>query len=60
VVDALVTTRLVVETGPSDAIPKGDYETGLRALLRERKGPDAVERIFPPHTQSRVVGRCEP
>jgi hypothetical protein len=55
VVDTLADARLEVETGPSEEVRTGDYETALRALLRERD-PDAVERLFPPHTQSRVVG----
>ena len=59
VVDALVASRLVVEAGPSDELAKGDYETALRALLHERE-PGAVERVFPTHTQSRVVGRASP
>ena len=56
-VDALVETRLEIEVGPSEELPKGDYETALRAALRERAGEDAVADIFPPHEQSRVVGR---
>jgi len=56
-VDALVGRHLRVETGPSEAVAKGDYETALRALLRERAGREAVEAVFPEHTQSRVVGR---
>lgn len=60
VVDTLVESCLEIETGPSDELAKGDYETALRALLREREGPDAVGRLFPAHTQSRVVGRRVP
>jgi predicted subunit of tRNA(5-methylaminomethyl-2-thiouridylate) methyltransferase len=56
-IDSLVDGHLRVETGPSDGIEKGDYETALRALLRERAGPGAVAEVFPEHTQSRVVGR---
>jgi len=56
-VDALVDRHLRVETGPSEAIPTGDYETALRAMLHERAGPDAVAAVFPEHIQSRVVGR---
>lgn len=56
-VDSLVERHLRVETGPSDEIEKGDYETGLRTLLRERAGAGAIETVFPEHTQSRVVGR---
>lgn len=56
-VDRLVETRLAVESGPSEDLPKGDYETALRAALRERAGADAVDEVFPAHVQSRVVGR---
>ena len=56
-VDGLVEARLQVETGPSEELPKGDYETALRAALRERAGADAVREVFPAHVQSRVVGR---
>jgi predicted subunit of tRNA(5-methylaminomethyl-2-thiouridylate) methyltransferase len=56
-VDALVDRQLRVETGPSEEIAAGDYETALRALLRERVGDAAVGDVFPEHTQSRVVGR---
>jgi predicted subunit of tRNA(5-methylaminomethyl-2-thiouridylate) methyltransferase len=57
VVEALAERRLRVERGPSESVPKGDYETALRALLRDREGSEAVGRHFPAHTQSRVVGR---
>jgi len=56
-IDALVEERLSVETGPSEAIPKADYETELRALMAEEHGDEAVADVFPEHTQSRVVGR---
>ncbi|WP_254839988.1 DUF7411 family protein [Natronomonas marina] len=56
-VDRLVETHLRVESGPSEAVPKGDYETELRSLLRTRWGDDAVEEVFPDHEQTRVVGR---
>ena len=56
-VDALVDRQLRVEVGPSEEIATGDYETALRALLRDRAGDRAVEAVFPEHTQSRVVGR---
>jgi len=55
-IDALVADRLRVETGPSETIPKADYETELRALMRAEYGDDAVAAVFPEHTQSRVVG----
>ncbi|WP_018257125.1 alpha hydrolase [Halomicrobium katesii] len=56
-IDALVEQHLRVETGPSEAIPKADYETELRALMREEHGAETVADVFPEHTQSRVVGR---
>jgi hypothetical protein len=56
-VDALVDARLEVETGPSETLAKGDYETALRAALRGRAGDGAVVEVFPAHEQSRVVGR---
>lgn len=57
-VDRLVETHLRVESGPSEEIPKGDYETELRARIGSRWGDEAVEEIFPKHDQTRVVGRA--
>ena len=56
-VDALAAESLVVETGPSETVPKGDYETELRALIAAEHGSEVVAELFPDHTQSRVVGR---
>jgi predicted subunit of tRNA(5-methylaminomethyl-2-thiouridylate) methyltransferase len=56
-IDQLVAEHLVVETGPSEEIEKGDYESELRALIVEEYGESTVLEIFPEHTQSRVVGR---
>ncbi len=56
-IDALVEERLVVESGPSELIPKGDYETEIRALIAETHSPDLVEELFPKHTQSHVLSR---
>ncbi len=56
-IDELVAERLETETGPSAEIPKGDYETELRALITEEHGREMVEQCFPEHTQSRVTGR---
>lgn len=56
-VDTLAAESLVVETGPSETVPKGDYETELRALVAAEHGSDLVAELFPDHTQSRVVGR---
>jgi len=56
-IDTLATRELRVETGPSEHIPKADYEAELRALMRETHGEATVSDVFPDHTQSRVVGR---
>lgn len=56
-VDELVAANLEVESGPSEEIPKGDYETELRAVIAEEYSPETVIRIFPEHTQTRVRGR---
>ena len=56
-IDAMVDQALVVETGPSPEISKGDYETELRALIAAEYGRSTVESVFPAHTQSRVTGR---
>jgi len=58
-VDAMADARLTVETGPSERIQKGDYETELRALIAAEYGDDAVDDLFPEHVQSRVTGRRE-
>jgi predicted subunit of tRNA(5-methylaminomethyl-2-thiouridylate) methyltransferase len=57
-VDRLVDAHLVVESGPSEEVPKGDYETELRERIRQRWGPDIVRNVFPDHEQTRVVGRA--
>ena len=56
-IDALAADHLVVETGPSEGVSKGDYEAELRALISDEYGADRVEELFPEHTQSRVTGR---
>ena len=56
-VDRLVETHLEVRSGPSEEVPKGDYETELRTRLRQRWGAAAVTEVFPVHEQTRVVGR---
>jgi predicted subunit of tRNA(5-methylaminomethyl-2-thiouridylate) methyltransferase len=56
-IDDLAEAHLVVDTGPSEAIPKGDYETELRARIAAEYGQERVETLFPDHTQSRVTGR---
>lgn len=57
-VDRLVDAHLVVESGPSEEVPKGDYETELRERIRQRWGSDVVKNVFPDHEQTRVVGRA--
>lgn len=56
-VDDLVAATLAVETGPSEAVPKADYEGELRAILADRHGEDAVGEVFPDHKQTYVHGR---
>lgn len=53
-VDRLAAEHLEVTVGPSEEIPRADYEAELRALLGEREGEEAVERIFPDHDQTYV------
>ena len=55
-IDSLAAQHLVVETGPSEEIPKGDYEAELRAFIADEHGPERVAEMFPEHTQSRVTG----
>ena len=55
-IDELARELLVVETGPSEQIEKGDYEAELRVLLDDDHAV-AVSDIFPEHRQSRVTGR---
>jgi predicted subunit of tRNA(5-methylaminomethyl-2-thiouridylate) methyltransferase len=54
-VDDLAARELVVETGPSERLQTGDYETELRSLLAAEHDLAAVDEIFPEHVQSRVV-----
>jgi len=55
-VDRLADATLDVESGPSEEVPKADYEGELRALLREEAGDDAVAEVFPEHEQTYVRG----
>jgi hypothetical protein len=57
-VDRLVEAHLLVESGPSEEVPKGDYEAELRERIRQRWGADTVADVFPDHEQTRVVGRA--
>ena len=58
-IDDIAARELVVETGPSEEVPTGDYEAELRALIRDEHGESEVARIFPAHDQSRVIGLRE-
>lgn len=55
-VDRLVEATLAVESGPSEEVPKADYEGELRALLAEHP-EGAVADVFPDHEQTYVRGR---
>ncbi|WP_135853623.1 DUF7411 family protein [Halorussus salinus] len=54
-VDSLVEETLDVTTGPSEEIPKADYEAELRDLLATEHGDEAVAEVFPDHTQTYVT-----
>ncbi|GAA0275133.1 DUF7411 family protein [Halobacterium noricense] len=58
-VDRLVDAELDVEVGPSEEIPRADYEAELRAILREEHGEDAIREVFPDHDQTYVHGLRE-
>ncbi|QCJ45803.1 alpha hydrolase [Haloprofundus sp. MHR1] len=55
-VDRLVEETLDIEVGPSDTVPKADYEGELRQLLIETYGTDSVGEVFPEHEQTYVHG----
>ncbi|WP_247730050.1 DUF7411 family protein [Halovivax limisalsi] len=56
-VDRLVESTLDVTVGPSEEIPRADYEAELRAKLLAEEGPGAVAEYFPDHDQTHVTGR---
>lgn len=58
-VDQLVDAELDVVVGPSEDIPRADYEAELRALLADEHGDDAVSDVFPAHDQTHVEGLRE-
>ncbi|CQH60858.1 uncharacterized protein HHUB_3311 [Halobacterium hubeiense] len=58
-VDRLVDAELDVEVGPSEEIPRADYEAELRAMLRAEHGEDAIREVFPDHDQTYVHGLRE-
>ncbi|HNR25769.1 MAG TPA: 7-cyano-7-deazaguanine synthase [Methanobacteriaceae archaeon] len=41
---------------PTNPHNNSDYEIEIRHLIREKKGIKIAESLFPPHTQSRVIG----
>jgi predicted subunit of tRNA(5-methylaminomethyl-2-thiouridylate) methyltransferase len=55
-VDRLVEASFELESGPSESVPKADYEGELRAVLTERHRERAVDEVFPEHTQTYVRG----
>lgn len=57
-VDRLTEHELDVETGPSEEIPRADYEGELRELIRSDHGEEAVRSVFPEHDQTIVRGRA--
>lgn len=57
-VDRVVEETLEVESGPSEEIPKADYEGELRELLRAGSEND-VSRVFPDHEQTYVRGTVD-
>ncbi|MFB6108977.1 MAG: alpha hydrolase [Haloplanus sp.] len=59
-VDRVVDRHLDVRSGPSEEVPKADYEGELRALLADEHGPEAVEAVFPAHEQTYVEGLRRP
>ena len=58
-VDRLVEATFEVEQGPSEEVPKADYEDELRTLIAEEHGAGAIEEVFPAHDQTYVRGRHE-
>ncbi len=54
-VDRLVEATLDVTVGPSEEIPRSDYEAELRALLAEEHGHEAIGDVFPDHEQTHVT-----
>jgi predicted subunit of tRNA(5-methylaminomethyl-2-thiouridylate) methyltransferase len=54
-----VHAELDVEVGPSEEIPRADYEAELRALLAEEHDEAAIREVFPDHDQTYVHGLRE-
>ena len=58
-VSTLVERYLRIEEGPSESIPKADYEIELRELIRQKHGDGKIKELFPAHIQSHVLSRKE-
>jgi hypothetical protein len=58
-VDRLVEETFDVQQGPSEEVPKADYEDELRTLIAEGHGEGTVDEVFPAHDQTYVHGRNE-
>ncbi|TKX81033.1 asparagine synthase-related protein [Halorubrum sp. SD626R] len=56
-VDRLVEETFDVQQGPSEEVPKADYEDELRTLIAEEHGAATVDDVFPAHDQTYVHGR---
>ncbi len=56
-VDRLVEATFEVEQGPSEQIPKADYEGEIRTLIAESHDENVVREVFPAHDQTYVHGR---
>jgi hypothetical protein len=56
-VDRLVEETFDVQQGPSEEVPKADYEDELRTLIADEHGEETVNEVFPDHNQTYVHGR---
>ena len=56
-VDRLVEETFDVQQGPSEEVPKADYEDELRTLIADEHGEETVAEVFPAHDQTYVHGR---
>ncbi|WP_256402568.1 DUF7411 family protein [Halorubrum salinum] len=56
-VDRLVEATFDVQQGPSEEVPKADYEDELRTLIADEHGEQTVDEVFPDHDQTYVHGR---
>lgn len=56
-VDRLVEETFDVQQGPSEEVPKADYEDELRTLIAAEHGDSTVDDVFPAHDQTYVHGR---